>query len=184
MSNPFQTLHIKEDSTEQTILKAWRALSLEHHPDKTGVVDDTYMKILNEAKERCLDTVIRNKYTISEREFVLHICAIAEKKLTENSDMHFDLSDGFFILPFLRQHMWFRAVDAMEWVLHCAAGDAVFDQDVEDEIPILRKYYNSFIGEDAWTDNDQTMMKVLNRYDQIKAGGYGNFTIMLVDVEK
>ena len=71
--------------------------------------------------------------------------------------------------------MWFRAVNAMEWVLHCAIGDAEFDQAVEDEIPILCRYYNNFLGQDEWSEQDHTFMMVLNRYDQIKAGGYGNF---------
>lgn len=34
---------------------------------------------------------------------------------------------------------------------------------------------------DAWTENDHTMMKVLNKYDKIKAGGYGSFCITPVE---
>ncbi len=63
----------------------------------------------------------------------------------------------------------------MEWILRCGAGDTAFDQDIEDEIPILCKYYNEFIGPDNWGEKDHTMMTVLNKYDRIKAGGYGNF---------
>lgn len=54
-----------------------------------------------------------------------------------------------------------------------------FDQEIEDEIPILCKFYNEFIGKDKWNENDHTMMMPLNRYDKIKAGGYGNFAVFV-----
>lgn len=76
----------------------------------------------------------------------------------------------------LRNFMWVRSVDAMEWVLKCAIGDMDFDQTVENEIPILRRYYNEFLSPSEWSDQDHTMMTVLNKYDEIKAKGYGNFT--------
>jgi hypothetical protein len=75
----------------------------------------------------------------------------------------------------LREFYWQRAVDAIEWVIQCVVGDRDFKQEIEDEIPILCKFYNEFIGQTLWTEDDHTMMTVLNRYDQIKAGGYGNF---------
>jgi hypothetical protein len=60
-------------------------------------------------------------------------------------------------------------------------GDAAFEQEIEDEIPILCKYYNEFIGAGGWEGDDHTMMKVLNKYDAIKAGGYGNFARFIGD---
>ena len=75
----------------------------------------------------------------------------------------------------MRKFFWLRTVDAMEWVLRCVTKDREFQQEVEDEIPVLCKFYNEYIGEDAWSEEDHTMMTVLNRYDRIKAGGYGNF---------
>jgi hypothetical protein len=59
--------------------------------------------------------------------------------------------------------------------LKCGIGDMAFDQDKEDEIPIICRFYNDFIKEDGWSEDDHTMMTVLNRYDKIKSGGYGNF---------
>jgi hypothetical protein len=29
----------------------------------------------------------------------------------------------------------------MEWILRCSMGDAAFNKDIEDEIPILCKYF-------------------------------------------
>ncbi len=71
-------------------------------------------------------------------------------------------------------------VDAMEWLLICAMMEREFEQEVEDEIPVLCKFYKEYIGEEAWSDEDHTMMIVLSWYDQIKAGGYGNFAQRLV----
>ena len=168
MSCPFTTLNISSDSTEQQVLKAWRALAGKHHPDKNG--DEEHMKKLNEAKDRCLDSVINRNYSASEQEFVHHICKILEER------MQIDLSEGSLIRPFLRKFMWIRAADAMEWVLHCVIGERDFEQEVEDEIPTLCKYYNAFIGEPQWADDERTIMQVLNKYDEIRAGGYGNFS--------
>jgi hypothetical protein len=75
----------------------------------------------------------------------------------------------------LREFYEFRGVDAMAWILVCAMGDSDFDEEIDEEIPILRKFYNEFIGEDRWAEDDHTMMTVLNRYDFIKSRGYGNF---------
>jgi hypothetical protein len=45
--------------------------------------------------------------------------------------------------------------------------------------PLARKLFaapnNTFVGRDHWENNDHTFMMVLNKYDEIKAGGYGNF---------
>jgi hypothetical protein len=54
-----------------------------------------------------------------------------------------------------------------------------FDQTQEDELPILCKFYNDFIGEEEWSEEDHSMMMVLNKYDQVKTGGYGNFARFL-----
>ena len=54
-------------------------------------------------------------------------------------------------------------------------GDASFDGEIEAEIPIICRFYNDFIGAGEWGKNDHTMMTVLNKYEKIKAGGYGNF---------
>ena len=121
MSCPFTTLNISSDSTEQQVLKAWRALAGKHHPDKNG--DEERMKKLNEAKDRCLDSVISRNYSASEQEFVHHICKILEDR------MQIDLSEGSLIRPFLRKFMWIRAADAMEWVLHCVIGERDFEQE-------------------------------------------------------
>ena len=152
MPCPFTTLNISSDSTEQQVLKAWRALAGKHHPDKNG--DEEHMKKLNEAKDRCLDSVISRNYSASEQEFVHHICKILEER------MQIDLSEGSLIRPFLRKFMWIRAADAMEWVLHCVIGERDFEQEVEDEIPTLCKYYNAFIGEPQWADDERTIMQV------------------------
>ena len=94
-------------------------------------------------------------------------------------NLHIDLGEGGLIRPMLREFFCIRTVDAMEWILMCAVGDAAFDHEKEDEIPILCRFYNDFIGEVGWSDDDHTMMKVLNKYIVIKAGGYGNFARFL-----
>ncbi len=81
----------------------------------------------------------------------------------------------------LREFYDRRAVDAMEWIIHCAIGDAPFDQAIEDEIPILCKFYNEFIGEGRWSEDDHTVLTVMNKYDDILAGGYGNFAQFVED---
>ena len=171
MSSPFSTLNISADSTEQQVIKAWRALACKHHPDKAGG-DEEFMKTLNNAKEQCLDAIISRNYSMSEHEFVRHICRILENRL---GDLQINLSESSLIKPMLRKFMWIRAVGAMERVLHCMMGDWDFDQAIEDEVPILCKYYNAFIGEQQWEDDEHTFMVVLNKYDEIKAKGYGNF---------
>jgi hypothetical protein len=118
-----------------------------------------------------------------DSEFVAHICKVLDMRL---KDIDLDpgpqgIYFGNIIRPSLREFFWLRTVDAMEWVLKCAMMDREFEQAIEDEIPILCKFYNEFIGgEDKWSDEDKTMMTVLNKYDRIKAGGYGNFAQRLV----
>ena len=89
--------------------------------------------------------------------------------------MHLDLCKGSLIRPNLREMMWIRTVDAMEWILKCGIGDMEFNQEKEDEIPILCRFCNDFIGEDAQTEDDRTVMIVLNKYDSFKTGRFGNF---------
>jgi hypothetical protein len=175
--------------TEQEVLKAWRVLSKLHHPDKQDgdPVDDSMMKELNQAKDECLAGLERGvggPATAHEddEEFVEHICKVLNTKLqgigldAGADGVHF----GNIIRPRLREFFRARTVDAMEWVLMCAALDREFEQAIDDEIPILCKFYNEYIGEGAWSNGDHTMMTVLNRYDRIKAGGYGNFARHLV----
>ncbi len=54
-------------------------------------------------------------------------------------------------------------------------GDTSYDQEIDEEIPISCKFYNEFIGQDQWAEEDHTMMTILNRHDFIKPRGYGNF---------
>jgi hypothetical protein len=175
----FGVLGLTEPCNERDILRAWRRLARKHHSDKTGVCgDDKHMQALNEAKDLCLKTVIKQSYTADEQEFAMHICKVLTQKMERECDVHIDLctEGGIDIIQStLREFYWIRTVDAMEWILHCAMGDMPFDQDKEDEIPILCRYYNDFIGLDRWSEKDHTMMKVLNKYDNLKAGRYGNF---------
>jgi hypothetical protein len=136
------------------------------------------MQALNAAKEECLEATIERDYAVSEHEFVRHILQVLDRSL---ADLHLDLLEhgAFLVQPNLRTHFWTRTVDAMEWILRCGMGGMPFEQDREDELPILCRYYNDFIGEDGWREDEHTMMKVLNKYDKIKAGGYGNFARFL-----
>ena len=107
-----------------------------------------------------------------DREFVLHI---AETSLLERANPAIDLQEGQLIQPFLREHMWIRGVDALQWVLHCWMGEWEFDQAIEDEIPIICRYYNDFLGRENWQEDDHIFMDALNKYDELKAKGVGNF---------
>jgi hypothetical protein len=177
--------------TEQDVLRAWRALSRQHHPDKQDgdPVDDSMMKELNQAKDECLASLERGgRRTIAhddDTEFVAHICKVLDARLRWDIDLD-PGPEGIYlaniIRPRLREFFWLRTVDAMEWVLKCAIMDREFEQAIEDEIAILCKFYNEYIGADAWSKEDHTMMTVLNRYDKIKAGGYGNFSRQLGDM--
>ena len=113
--NPFEILGLNEDrATEQDILRAWRRLARENHPDKTAPPpDDTRMKKLNEAKEACLEAIMARTCAVDEREFVLHIARMLEKNLAENVGLNINLQDGHLIQPYLGEHMRFSAIDAM-----------------------------------------------------------------------
>lgn len=110
-----------------------------------------------------------------DSEYIAHIGKILTVSLQRNVGLQIDLTDGEIVRSNLRAYFKIRAVDAMEWILKCVTSDMDFDQAMEDEIPILRRYYNEFIGESNWSENDSSMMMVLNKYNQIKAGKYGNF---------
>jgi len=76
--NPFQALGIPEDSTEQQVLKAWRALALKYHPDKqTG--DDTKMKDLNSAKYACLEAILDSGRSGFDKYFTCFECPLCER---------------------------------------------------------------------------------------------------------
>jgi hypothetical protein len=175
---PFQLLGLEEGCSSTDVLRAWRRLAREHHTDKSGSEDDSRMKALNDAKMQCLDAIIKRNYTVSEQEFVSHICRTLERTCAD-SGVPLDLGDGDLIRPTLRKFFWIHTVDAMNWILRCAVGDMEFDQTQEDELPILCKFYNDFIGEEEWSEEDHSMMMVLNKYDQVKTGGYGNFARFL-----
>jgi hypothetical protein len=125
--------------------------------------------------EQSPEATMKQNRSDAEQEFVRHICNILESSLANTVDLHIDLGMGELIQPRLREFFWMRAVEAMEWILLCGKGDMAFDQTKDDEIPVLCKYYNLFIGKDAWSKDDHTVMRVLNKYDRFKTGRYGNF---------
>lgn len=182
---PFKTLNLSPLSASASdVLRAWRRLALKHHTDKTGAEDDGAMQALNEAKERCMEAVVARDYAASEQEFVRHICWVLGRKLaSDDADLHSGLLEhgGNIIRPRLREFFYVRGVDAVEWVMMCAMGDpeVQFNADTDNEIPVLCRFYNDFIGQDDWTEHDHTMMTVLNKYGDIKARGHGNFARFL-----
>jgi hypothetical protein len=176
----FQLLGLPDTSTEQQVLRAWRAMARQYHPDKQSSVEgaeqnDAKMKELNEAKVACLNAILEREYTVDEREFARFVARKLEKSIARNCGVLIDLDDGDLIKRHLRKFMWNHAVDAMDWVIRTAIREYEFDQDTEDEIPVICKFYNDFIGRDHWEEQDHTFMMVLNKYGEIKAGGYGNF---------
>ena len=179
LMSAFEVLGLDEDCSHRDVLKAWRTLARVHHPDKTKKADNSAMHALNAAKEACLRSIIERKFAVSEREYVMHICRVLERSLADNCDLHIDLGEGELVRPNLRKFFFTRAANAMEWVMRCGVGDMAFDQETEEEIPILRSFYNDYIGHDAWFEHEQTIMSVLSKYDGIKAGGYGNFARFL-----
>ncbi len=135
------------------------------------------MQDLNTTEEQCLEQ-ITSRDPASELEFAQHICQVLDKSLERDGITGINLVQGGgarIVGCKLREFYSIRTVDAMEWILRCGAGDTAFEQEIEDEIPILCKYYNEFIGPDNWSEQDHTMMTMLNKYDKVKAGGYGNF---------
>jgi hypothetical protein len=176
----FQALGLDQNCCEaRDVLNAWRRLARQHHPDKSKVADDDgkMMQELNAAMEQCLGHIERKGHLLSEGEFAQHICRVLDRKMERDgiSGINMEQDGACIIVGKLREFYWIRTVDAMRWILYCCMGDAAFSQEIEDEVPILCKYYNEFIGEDKWSEDDFTMMKVLNKYDTLKAGGYGNF---------
>jgi hypothetical protein len=151
-------------------------LARDHHQDKTGA-DSAVFVALNEAKTKCLEAIIQRNYMADEQEFVLFICRKLEKSILQDCDLHIDLGEGRLIRPNFHKFMWFHAVDAMRWVLGVFfMDDMEFDQAIEDEIPVICKFYNEFIGRDLWTEDNYTFMVVLNQYDEIKARFAGEST--------
>ena len=175
--SPFHLLDLPDTSTEQQVLKAWRAMAVKHHPDKHMSMEESDAKIkeLNAAKDACLAAILEREYTVDEREFARFVARKLEKSIAQNCGLQIDLRDGDLIKRYLRKFMWYHAVDAMDWVLRTAICEYEFDQEIEDEIPVICKFYNHFIGQDHWEDDDHTFMMVLNKYGEIKAGGYGTF---------
>ena len=171
----FEVLGLAADCSHKDVLKAWRKLALLHHPDKAIATDASAMQALNAAKDLCLKALTERDFAVSEREYVMHICRVLEKSLADNCDVHLDLGEGELVQPTLRKFFYIRAAIAVEWVMLCGMGEAAFDQETEDEIPTLCSFYNNLIGRDDWSEKDETMLLVLNRYDRMKAGGYGNF---------
>ena len=101
---------------------------------------------------------------------MLFICRKLEKSILQDCGLQIDLGEGRLIRPNFHKFMWFHAVDAMRWVLGVFfMDDTEFDQEIEDEIPVITRFYNDFIGRDQWDDDIFTFMIVLNQYDEIKA---------------
>ncbi len=110
-----------------------------------------------------------------DEEFIRHICDVLERNMVLNGiELGEHRLDGI-IRPKLKEFLCVRGVDCLERILMCGMGKAEFRQEKEDEIPVMCRFYNDYIGAAGWNDQDHTMMKVLNRYDRFKAGGYGNF---------
>jgi len=178
MACPFQTLSLSPDSTPAQVLHAWRRLMRVHHPDKADPPDSPRARELNAAKDACLEHINHTpSINAGADEFVLHINTILQRR----TGVDFDMSS--IIRTQLAKFMHVRAVDAMEWVLFCGMGEEPFEQSKHDEIPILCKYYNSFIGEDRWDDDTNTIMTVLNKYEDLAATGMGNFARPLPEAQ-
>ena len=180
LRNAFHILGISDIAshtvTADEVMRAWRRVALKSHPDKTG--DARAMNALNEAKDLCLEHTVMRDFTLSEREYALHICRMLDRQMARDgiTGIHLENDGGVRIVNVnLREFYWKRGVDTMEWILMCAMGEAAFNQEVEDEIPILCRYYNEFIGGDSWTEEEHTIMTVLKKYSVIKTKGYGNF---------
>ncbi len=70
-----------------------------------------------------------------------------ERKLVKDLDLQIDLGDWDLIKPTLCHFFFRQAADAMEWILMCVVGDMEFNQDIEDKIPNLCRFYNNLIGD-------------------------------------
>jgi len=181
MACPFETLGLTPDSTESQVLRTWRLLMREHHPDKTDPANEELVLKLMQAKDECLDKINAVNHKADEQEFALFIDKILRDKM--NSQMGPEFLEGHdltcIIKPSLGQFMWMRAVDTMEWIILCVMGKTDFDRTLDSHVPTLCKYYNTFIGEDNWGEQENTFMSILNKYDEIKSQGYGNFARLL-----
>lgn len=111
-----------------------------------------------------------------ENEFLTHINTAINQKMWDEGIRELEDRDFRSIIqPELRKFMWTRAVDAMEWALMCGMGEVPLDEAKEEEIPLLCRYYNDYLTPSTWTEQEHTFMTVLNKFCEIKAGGYGNF---------
>ena len=152
------------------------------HPDKADPPDSPRARELNAAKEACLERVSGHGTAAgrsdSDKEvFVLHISRIMQAKMGLEHDL------SVLIRPRLHDFMHIRAVDAVEWILRCGMGEMPFEQRKHEEIPVLCRYYNAFIGPDNWDDDAHTIMTVLNKYETIAAKGMGNFARTLPETQ-
>jgi hypothetical protein len=150
-------------------------------PDKVDPDDFELVHKLMQAKDECLDKIITVNYKADEQEYARFISKILEDNM--NARVGPEFLDGHDLTPIIKhklgEFMWLRAIDTMEWILLCVMGKTDFDRTLDSHVPTLCKYYNSFIGEDNWGDNEHTFMTVLNKYDEIKSQGYGNFARLL-----
>lgn len=116
---------------------------------------------------------------LTEHDYATHLCTVLDRKMQRELNLNLNLAAGGgqrIVSLKLREMFHVRAVDAMDWVIRCGIGEDPFDQEKEDEIPILCSFYNEFIGDRNWSENDHTMMTVLNKYDELKGKGLGNFS--------
>lgn len=69
MSTHYESLHVTEDAPEEVIRAAYRALSLKHHPDRTGdsLESRRRMQAINDANTILSDPVKRAEYDQSLR---------------------------------------------------------------------------------------------------------------------
>ena len=139
------------------------------------------MQALNEAKDQCMQHVVARDFSASEQEYALHICRGLDRKFARAGiDLRLESREvADLISGELRQLYSITAGDAMQWSMQCAMGNAEFDQEKEDEIPILCKYYNEFIRQDNWSSDERAFMDVLNKYEDIKTQGLGNFARLI-----
>lgn len=64
MSTHYESLHVTEDAPEEVIRAAYRALSLKHHPDRTGDSPESRrrMQVINDANAILSDRSKRADY--------------------------------------------------------------------------------------------------------------------------